>query len=153
MNYLYESDVLIILLHLNWSRHWLKRWPRGWLSKLKMYKAFWPKNKRWWFLADFGRHLVMMIPISSLYILMWNQLGQKSYLFSFPMVSRTSKMEFVCSLSVENMLGADGNHHNKMMYKIFQKSSTPVLGPNGLVHLRFSRPSPWPPSESRTTPI
>jgi hypothetical protein len=53
----------------------------------------------------------------------------------------------------QNMLGADGNHHNKMTYRICQKSSTPVFGPKGLVHLRFARPPPWPPPESRTTPI
>jgi hypothetical protein len=46
------------------------------------------------------------------------------------------------------MLGADGNHHNKMTSKICQKSSTSVFGPKGLVHLRFARPPP----ELRTTP-
>jgi hypothetical protein len=40
----------------------------------------------------------------------------------------------------QNMLGANGNHHNKMTSKICQESSTPVFEPKGLVHLRFSRP-------------
>jgi hypothetical protein len=48
----------------------------------------------------------------------------------------------------QNMLGADGNHHNKMTSKIYQKSSTSVFAPKGLVHLRFARPPP----ELRTTP-
>jgi hypothetical protein len=65
-----------------------------------MYKSFRLKNRRRWFLADFGRYLVMMIPISSKHILVWNQIGWKAYLLSFPTVSRTSKMEFVCSLSI-----------------------------------------------------
>jgi hypothetical protein len=56
-------------------------------------------------------------------------------------------------VSHQNILESDGNHHNKMMSKICQKSSMPVFGPKGLVHLRFARPPPWPPPESRTTPI
>jgi hypothetical protein len=39
-----------------------------------------------------------------------------------------------------------------MTSKICQKSSAPIFGPKGLVHLRFARPPPWPPPESRTTP-
>jgi hypothetical protein len=47
------------------------------------------------------------------------------------------------------MLSADGNHHNKMTSEICQKSSMPVLGPKGLLHLRIARPPP----ESMMTPI
>jgi hypothetical protein len=53
----------------------------------------------------------------------------------------------------QNMLGADGNRHNKMTSRICQKSATPVFGPKGLVHPRVAWPPPWPPPESRTTPI
>jgi hypothetical protein len=51
------------------------------------------------------------------------------------------------------MLGADGNHYNKMTSRICQKSATHILGHKGLVHLRVARPPPWPPPESRMTPI
>jgi hypothetical protein len=51
------------------------------------------------------------------------------------------------------MLGDDGNRHNKMTSRICNKSATPVLGPKDLVHLRVARPPPWPPPESRKTPI
>jgi hypothetical protein len=32
----------------------------------------------------------------------------------------------------QNMVGVDGNHHNKMTSRICHESATPVLGPNGL---------------------
>jgi hypothetical protein len=51
------------------------------------------------------------------------------------------------------MLGADGNHYNKTMSRICQKLVIPVSWPKGLVHLGFARPPPWPPCESRKTPI
>jgi hypothetical protein len=53
----------------------------------------------------------------------------------------------------QNILGSHGNRLNKMPSKICQKSTTPVLGPKDLVHLRVARPPYWSPPESRTTPI
>jgi hypothetical protein len=53
----------------------------------------------------------------------------------------------------QNMLGADGNRCNKMTSRIYQKSATPISWPKGLVHPKVSQPSPWPPPQSRTTPI
>jgi hypothetical protein len=50
-------------------------------------------------------------------------------------------------------VGADQNRHRKMMFKIYQKSEASAFGPKGLVHPRFAWPPPWPPPESRTTPI
>jgi hypothetical protein len=40
----------------------------------------------------------------------------------------------------QNMLGSNGNRHNKMSTRICQKSATPVLGHKGLVHIRVARP-------------
>jgi hypothetical protein len=56
-------------------------------------------------------------------------------------------------VSHENMLGDDGNSYNKMTSRICQKSTTAILGPKGLVHIRVARPPPWPLPESRKTPI
>lgn len=42
----------------------------------------------------------------------------------------------------QNILGADGTCHNKITSKIGQKSSTPVFGPKGLIHLWVARPPP-----------
>jgi hypothetical protein len=53
----------------------------------------------------------------------------------------------------QNMLRSNGNHHNKMMSRICQKSATYVSWHKGLVHSRVARPPPWPPPKSRTTPI
>ena len=41
------------------------------------------------------------------------------------------------------------NDRNKLTTRICQKSTTSVFEPEGLVHPRV----PWPPPESRTTPI
>jgi hypothetical protein len=65
-----------------------------------MYKDFRPKNIRRWFLEDSRHHLVTTIFISSEHILTWDQLGCKSYFLSFPKKSKTSKMQFLCSLGV-----------------------------------------------------
>jgi hypothetical protein len=53
----------------------------------------------------------------------------------------------------QKMLGADGNHHNKMISRMCQKSATPILGRKGLVHFRVARPCPWPLPKSRKTRI
>jgi hypothetical protein len=53
----------------------------------------------------------------------------------------------------QNMLEADGNRRNKMMSRICQKSVTLVSWPKGLLDHRVARPPPWPPPESRMTPI
>jgi hypothetical protein len=53
----------------------------------------------------------------------------------------------------QNTLGADQHYRNKMISRICQKSATPVFGPKGFVHPRVAQPPPWPPPESRTTPI
>jgi hypothetical protein len=42
----------------------------------------------------------MTIPISSEHIFMWDQLGWKDYLLSFPTISRISKTGYVCGLGV-----------------------------------------------------
>jgi hypothetical protein len=44
----------------------------------------------------------MMVPISSKHILLWDHLGWKAYLLSFPTVSRTLKTESVCGLSISH---------------------------------------------------
>jgi hypothetical protein len=100
MHCLYGIDVLIILPHLNWSHPWPRQWPRGWPSNPRMYKAFRSKNRRCWFLADSKYHFVTTILISSDNILMWDQLSWKTYILSFPMMSRMSQMGSVCGLGV-----------------------------------------------------
>jgi hypothetical protein len=71
---------------------------------------------------------------------------------------KDKKISFPTHLvSRQNIHGADGNRHNKMTSRICQKLTTPVFGPKGLVHPKeissAARPPPWPPPESRTTPI
>jgi hypothetical protein len=46
-------------------------------------------------------------------------------------------------------VGADQNHHRKMIFRINQKSAGPIFGPNGPVRPRVARPPPWPLLESR----
>jgi hypothetical protein len=53
----------------------------------------------------------------------------------------------------QNMIVADGNHRNKRMSRICHKSVMPVSWPKCLVHPRVARPPPWPPPDSRMTPI
>jgi hypothetical protein len=60
---LFVCDVLIILPHLNWSHPPLRQWSRGWPSNSRMYKAFRPRNRRRWFLADSRRHLLLSLGI------------------------------------------------------------------------------------------
>jgi hypothetical protein len=53
----------------------------------------------------------------------------------------------------QNNLRANQNRRNKMASRICQKSATPVFGPKGFLRPRVARPSPWPLTESRMTPI
>jgi hypothetical protein len=56
---------------------------------------------------------------------------------------KSKEIRFLTKLAPgQYMVGADQNHHSKIISKICQKSEAPVFGPKGLVHPRIARPPP-----------